>query len=164
MSCCIKLGFRSCLSRKDDRFTRKPEAIGSGRLKTGSRRTGNVDSNVLDQSPQQRLAAVKKEKSGGREIRTPGTLRYAGFQNRCNRPLCHPSGGTKQSVMTVLKAVSRILDRTCSSRQPTRRVVAGYHCEPGKIMEARILPEVRTDFGKRRKFCPISEGTKPKRR
>ena len=31
------------------------------------------------------------DKSGEGEIRTPGTLRYAGFQDRCNRPLCHPS-------------------------------------------------------------------------
>jgi hypothetical protein len=30
-------------------------------------------------------------RSGGREIRTPGTLRYAGFQDQCIRPLCHPS-------------------------------------------------------------------------
>src|SRR5690606_31689614 len=26
---------------------------------------------------------------GERGIRTPGTLRYAGFQDRCIRPLCH---------------------------------------------------------------------------
>src|SRR5947208_245365 len=30
-------------------------------------------------------------KSGGREIRTLGELPHAGFQDRCNRPLCHPS-------------------------------------------------------------------------
>ena len=29
--------------------------------------------------------------SGERGIRTPGTLRYDGFQDRCNRPLCHLS-------------------------------------------------------------------------
>ena len=29
---------------------------------------------------------------GGRGIRTPGTLRYNGFQDRRIRPLCHPSG------------------------------------------------------------------------
>ena len=28
---------------------------------------------------------------GERGIRTPGTLRYDGFQDRCNRPLCHLS-------------------------------------------------------------------------
>jgi hypothetical protein len=29
---------------------------------------------------------------GGRGIRTPGTLRYNGFQDRRIRPLCHSSG------------------------------------------------------------------------
>lgn len=29
--------------------------------------------------------------SGEGGIRTPGTLRYDGFQDRCNRPLCHLS-------------------------------------------------------------------------
>ena len=28
---------------------------------------------------------------GGGEIRTLGALRHAGFQDRCIRPLCHPS-------------------------------------------------------------------------
>lgn len=28
---------------------------------------------------------------GERGIRTPGTSQYAGFQDRCNRPLCHLS-------------------------------------------------------------------------
>ena len=28
---------------------------------------------------------------GERGIRTPGTLQYAGFQDRCIRPLCHLS-------------------------------------------------------------------------
>ena len=30
-------------------------------------------------------------KSGERGIRTPGTSRYDGFQDRCNRPLYHLS-------------------------------------------------------------------------
>lgn len=38
-----------------------------------------------------RLVSQKK-KSGEGEIRTPGPLRDAGFQDRCNRPLCHLSG------------------------------------------------------------------------
>ena len=29
--------------------------------------------------------------SGRRGIRTPGALRHGGFQDRCNRPLYHPS-------------------------------------------------------------------------
>ena len=31
------------------------------------------------------------ENGGGHRIRTYGTLRYGGFQNRCNRPLCQSS-------------------------------------------------------------------------
>lgn len=31
--------------------------------------------------------------SGKGGIRTPGTLRYGGFQDRCNRPLYHLSNG-----------------------------------------------------------------------
>ena len=33
-----------------------------------------------------------EEKSGEGEIRTPGEFPHAGFQDRCNRPLCHLSG------------------------------------------------------------------------
>ena len=32
---------------------------------------------------------------GERGIRTPGTSQYVGFQDRCNRPLCHLSNVTK---------------------------------------------------------------------
>ena len=32
---------------------------------------------------------------GGGGIRTPGTSRYAGFQDRCIRPLCHSSLGAR---------------------------------------------------------------------
>jgi integrase len=35
---------------------------------------------------------LRNVKSGERGIRTPGTLRYAGFQDQCIRPLCHLSG------------------------------------------------------------------------
>ena len=33
----------------------------------------------------------EKEKTGKGGIRTLGSSRYDGFQNRCNRPLCHLS-------------------------------------------------------------------------
>ena len=37
--------------------------------------------------------------SGGRGgIRTPGTSRFNGFQDRRNRPLCHPSGGDRHNA------------------------------------------------------------------
>lgn len=48
----------------------------------------------LVQNPGQFIRQFYSEKhtfSGWGGIRTPGTFRYAGFQNRCNRPLCHPS-------------------------------------------------------------------------
>ena len=35
---------------------------------------------------------VGKGHGGGGGIRTPGTSRFNGFQDRRNRPLCHPSG------------------------------------------------------------------------
>ena len=37
------------------------------------------------------LRTVAKRPSGRGGIRTPGTLRHAGFQDRCIRPLCHPT-------------------------------------------------------------------------
>ncbi len=36
---------------------------------------------------------IIENKSGEGEIRTPGAFRHAGFQDRCNRPLCHLSEG-----------------------------------------------------------------------
>ena len=38
---------------------------------------------------------------GERGIRTPGTSQYAGFQDRCNRPLCHLS----LLAMQVMKGI-----------------------------------------------------------
>ena len=46
--------------------------------------------------------------SGEREIRTPGTLRYAGFQDRCNRPLCHLSGA---DAIAIPESCQRRLNR-----------------------------------------------------
>ncbi len=43
--------------------------------------------------------AIYRTLCGERGIRTPGTLRYAGFQDRCNRPLYHLS---LQMVAVVL--------------------------------------------------------------
>ena len=38
-----------------------------------------------------RMGDPMHEVGGGGGIRTHGTLRHAGFQDRCIRPLCHPS-------------------------------------------------------------------------
>ena len=40
--------------------------------------------------------------SGERGIRTPGTLRYTGFRNRHNRPLCHLSWAMDLLVLNPL--------------------------------------------------------------
>ena len=44
--------------------------------------------------------------SGERGIRTPGTSQYAGFQDRCIRPLCHLSMGCWNPVDVVLLHVA----------------------------------------------------------
>ena len=43
---------------------------------------------------------------GERGIRTPGTSQYAGFQDRCIRPLCHLSMGCWNPVDVVLLHVA----------------------------------------------------------
>ena len=42
-------------------------------------------------SSKRRLEHPETDERGGRGIRTPGGLRLNGFQDRRNRPLCHPS-------------------------------------------------------------------------
>jgi hypothetical protein len=39
---------------------------------------------------------------GSGEIRTHGTLRFAGFQDRCIQPLCHTSAGASEGVRTLV--------------------------------------------------------------
>ena len=46
---------------------------------------------------------------GGRGIRTPGTLRYNGFQDRRIRPLCHSSG---REISKILECDGHI-DEDC---------------------------------------------------
>ena len=47
---------------------------------------------------------------GGGEIRTPGTLRYGGFQNRCLRPLGHSSKSWSRGRARGPKGVSHHTD------------------------------------------------------
>ena len=50
---------------------------------------GGLLKSIKRKSPvNQRLTGLY---SGERGIRTPGTSQYAGFQDRCIRPLCHLS-------------------------------------------------------------------------
>ena len=49
--------------------------------------------------------------SGERGIRTPGTSQYVGFQDRCNRPLCHLSKTSfwSASVEWFLKCDAKVV-------------------------------------------------------
>ena len=43
-------------------------------------------------------ARICSDSGGSGEIRTHGPFRVAGFQDRCNRPLCHASSGAILAV------------------------------------------------------------------
>ena len=61
------------------------------RYKTGTRGVSNRDRNGKNSA----ISGVFRGplgSSGGEGIRTLETFRFAGFQDRCDRPLCHPSG------------------------------------------------------------------------
>lgn len=61
-------------------------------------RKGGLLKTIKRKSPvSQRLTGLC---SGERGIRTPGTSRYAGFQDRCNRPLYHLSLTTSKWCVT----------------------------------------------------------------
>ena len=61
---------------------------------------------------------------GEGEIRTPDTLRYAGFRNRCIRPLCHlsigePSGSPLRTAALQLFGEQRmLLSGICQKQTP----------------------------------------------
>ena len=44
------------------------------------------------------LKFLSEDSSGERGIRTPGTFRYDGFQDRCNRPLYHLSKFGRKTI------------------------------------------------------------------
>ena len=50
--------------------------------------------------------------SGGRGIRTPGTSRYNGFQDRRIRPLCHSSDAKLRRIFGLTKSPSRMANAT----------------------------------------------------
>src|SRR6266550_4162816 len=47
-----------------------------------------------------RANAVHFLTDGGGEIRTHEAFRPAGFQDRCNQPLCHPSSYSRAFILT----------------------------------------------------------------
>ena len=81
------------------------------------------------------LSASLRMVGGGGEIRTRGTLRPVGFQDRCIRPLCHPSfathtfgGHAPRRNCNVALSASRRRDRVIEQiREGCRRVRARLH-------------------------------------
>ena len=57
--------------------------------------------------------------SGERGIRTPGTSRYDGFQDRCNRPLYHLSNGcdVPASFLKVSAKVQNSFEKEIKKRR-----------------------------------------------
>lgn len=69
--------------------------------------------------------------SGEGEIRTPGTLRYAGFQDRCNRPLCHLSESRDAFIASSAiktKHSRQIAERLLTWRRIDNRWVPATTC------------------------------------
>ena len=74
--------------RNEHRRSRWPEGRGAGRTESTKWARPHTPSATYQKTPFGVLV------SGGRGgIRTHGWLPIAGFQDRCNRPLCHPSDG-----------------------------------------------------------------------
>ena len=57
--------------------------------------------------------AVQTNSGGEGGIRTPGTLRFSGFQDRRNRPLCHLSAGALPAAARIVPGdgANFLLDR-----------------------------------------------------
>src|SRR6266496_3820741 len=55
------------------------------------------------------------EGNGGGEIRTHEAFRPAGFQDRCNQPLCHPSGISCRENCAIPPKLSKRCE-TCVER------------------------------------------------
>ena len=64
---------------------------------------GMVVTNAPDKKP---VFAKALTGSGGRRgIRTPGPVTVNGFQDRRNRPLCHPSGRKINACRAIFKII-----------------------------------------------------------
>ncbi len=61
---------------------------------------------------------------GERGIRTPGTSQYAGFQDRCIRPLCHLSMGCKISGCVNEKTLASVSIRKRRERDSNPRYLS----------------------------------------
>ena len=56
-------------------------------------------------------ATCQFEGCGERGIRTPGTSQYDGFQDRCNRPLCHLSLSVRGAKVRIIFLIANYLGR-----------------------------------------------------
>ena len=65
----------------------------SGHAVAADGNSENADPNEENPEFPDETQEIQGFPSGEGEIRTPGTLRYAGFQDRCIQPLCHLSSG-----------------------------------------------------------------------
>ena len=61
---------------------------------------------------------------GERGIRTPGTSQYAGFQDRCIRPLCHLSMGCEISGCVNKKTLASVSIRKRRERDSNPRYLS----------------------------------------
>ena len=92
------------LSQRDFRRLRMSQRVVPSR-KVASLKAENVTSHKCRERQEITHPVAlchRKIKSGEGEIRTPGGLPHAGFQDRCNRPLCHLSGRMKHALFLLL--------------------------------------------------------------
>ena len=71
-----------------------------------------------------RKTLIFKVYCGERGIRTPGTSQYAGFQDRCIRPLCHLSMGCEISGCVNEKTLASVSIRKRRERDSNPRYLS----------------------------------------
>ena len=82
---------RECRSRNGD-VRRGSEACPAGKVISPCR--------AAERKNDGSYPPLRLKKSGKRGIRTPGTSRFNGFQDRRNRPLCHLSGSKSSTLFS----------------------------------------------------------------
>jgi hypothetical protein len=83
--------------------------------------------------------------SGGEGIRTPGSLRYGGFQNRCLRPLGHSSKYSKQIHFPPIPCDvlrRRFAARCPSIAHPRRRVRPDASASGHEVVPQVVQPDL----------------------
>src|ERR1700712_1197030 len=88
------------------------------------------------QKKRDRFASLFFGRGGG--IRTPGTLRYNGFQDRRVRPLCHSSVWSKLIRLTAKAAFSDCVGCKIITKFPFRQVLSRMDADLGSRMDADL--------------------------